>query len=433
MERGNAPSPRGKTGTGIERLSDKEIAAWLKAGGNPGQKLADGKGLYLTRLPSGRATWQVRYQLGDKQGTCSLGVYPEFGLAAARGRRKQIKDQAKDGVDPVLERRAQRVEKVNANEQTFADLTTEWLEMQRSEWSDVHYTKSKRALDRDVVPTLGSLPVVRITPGMVSRVIEKIQNRGVRDTTAKIHQHVRAVFRLAQARGLRTDNPADPVGEIIKTASDPGHHPALLTFPELGNVLRRAETSNITAAVRLCHKLIAHTVVRISNAVEAQWVDFHLNTVPALWIIPRDQMKVRSKGRTHPHKVVLTEQIAAELRKWKEAQAGASDYVFPGNQGRDHLSREALEKVVRVTLGLADKHSPHGWRSAFSTLAREETDFEGELIDLALDHVHASKTAMAYDRGDRLKKRIELMNWWGNSLAAAMRGAEVVQFKRNRA
>jgi integrase len=433
MERGNEVTPRAKTRTGIERLSDKAISSWLKAGGNAGQKLADGKGLYLTRLPSGRANWQVRYTVGDKQGTYSLGVYPEVPLAEARKKRGEIKNQAKEGIDPVQERRAQRVEKVNASEQTFADLTTEWLEMQAPEWSEVHQVKSQRALVRDVLPTLGKLPVARITPGIVSRVIEKIQNRGVRDTTQKIYQHVRAIFRLAQARGLRSDNPADPVAEIIKAASDPGHHPALLTFPELGDVLRRAETSNTTPAVRLCHKLIAHTAVRISNAVEARWSDFHLKANPPVWVIPRDQMKVKGKGRTHPHKIVLTDQIVEELRRWKEAQAGESEYVFPGNQGREHLSRESLEKAVRVTLGLADKHSPHGWRSAFSTLAREETDFEGELIDLALDHVHASKTAMAYDRGTRLTKRIELMKWWGDSLAKAMRGAEVVQFKRSRA
>lgn len=61
-------------------------------------------------------------------------------------------------------------------------------------------------------------------------------------------------------------------------------------------------------------------------------------------------------------------------------QPEGSVYLFPGHQGRAHLSREALEKALRETMGLAGKHSPHGWRSALSTRSREDTDFEGELI-----------------------------------------------------
>lgn len=53
--------------------------------------------------------------------------------------------------------------------------------------------------------------------------------------------------------------------------------------------------------------------------------------------------------------------------------------------GRPHLSRESVEKALRDTMKLADKHSPHGWRSAFSTRAREDTEFDAELVDLSLD------------------------------------------------
>jgi integrase len=88
---------------------------------------------------------------------------------------------------------------------------------------------------------------------------------------------------------------------------------------------------------------------------------------------------------------VLPEQIANDLRRWRGLRTMDSDFVFPGQQGRVHLSREAVEKALRETMTLAGKHSPHGWRSAFSTLAREETDFDGELIDLALDHVQQQR------------------------------------------
>jgi hypothetical protein len=37
---------------------------------------------------------------------------------------------------------------------------------------------------------------------------------------------------------------------------------------------------------------------------------------------------------------------------------------------------------------------------------------------------------MAYDRGDRLQKRIALSKWWGDSLTRAERGAEVLPLRR---
>lgn len=78
------------------------------------------------------------------------------------------------------------------------------------------------------------------------------------------------------------------------------------------------------------------------------------------------------RGRAHDHKVILAPPIAEELRRWRDAHAERSAYVFPGTQGRQHLSREAVEKALRQTLGLEGKHSPHGWRSSFSTLAKDQ-------------------------------------------------------------
>jgi hypothetical protein len=97
-----------------------------------------------------------------------------------------------------------------------------------------------------------------------------------------------------------------------------------------------------------------------------------------------------------------------------------------------HISREALEKAYRETLGLRNKHTPHGWRAAFSTLARDH-GFLKEIVDLTLDHIHDTEVARAYDRGERLQKRIELALWWDAQLAQAERGADVIPIKQTAA
>ncbi len=187
-----------------ERLGVKQIERWLKSPERrKGQKLADGGGLYLTFLPSRRASWQVRYAYGGKTRTFSVGLAGETSLAEARAARALIREQLEQGLDPVTERRAKRAERVADSQQTFAGVAADWLAKQKGEWTPVHFTKSSRALERDVMPALGKLPVSRISTTMIAGVIDRIQKRGVRDTTQKILQHVRSVFRYAQAKGRR--------------------------------------------------------------------------------------------------------------------------------------------------------------------------------------------------------------------------------------
>jgi len=71
----------------------------------------------------------------------------------------------------------------------------------------------------------------------------------------------------------------------------------------------------------------------------------------------------------------------------------------------------------------------HGWRSSFSTLAREN-GFELDVVELALDHVHDNKVVLAYDRGERLEQRRKLAVWWDEQFTRAQRGGDVVLLKR---
>lgn len=414
------------------KLTDLKIRSFItkrRAGKAATAKLSDGGGMYLTITPAGTPAWRVKYRLGGKERLYAIGTYPGIGLEAARIERDVIKAQLRAGRDPVREREVNRATAAVASGQTFKSLAADWLAKQRKDWSAIHYDKSSRALERDAFPRLGTLPVRDITPAMVAGVVEAIVKRGARDTAAKVLQHVGGVFRLAQARGMRDDNPAEPVHEVLPAKKQAGRMPALLTFPALGGILRGAEAAHLSPAVRMAHRLCAFTAARISNVVEAEWPEFDLGADVPTWIIPRAKMK--SQGRQQDHKIVLGPIMAEQLREWKRT-SGGKGYVFPSPQGGDHITRESLEKAYRVTLALADKHTPHGWRSAFSTLARDH-GFDREVVELVLDHIHDNDVARAYDRGERLQQRIKLMNWWGDELQRAQRGADVVPLGKGKA
>lgn len=418
------------------KITHREIEGWL-AKAAPGDSLPFGGNLQLEVSKAGTALWRTYYRIrrpGDSkliERTFSHGPFSAaLGFAVVKVQHDEAKEQARQGLDPVKARYVVKASKIAAGEDTFEAVAREWLDDQTT-WSEVHRKKSNRALERDVFPYIGRLPVGEIKPSMVTKVVERIARRGVGDTATKILQHVTLVFRLAQTKpGGPRENPAIPAKVKLPKRAMQKRYPALLKWSDLGGILRSAEEARLSSSVYMAHRLCAFSVARIGNVVMAEWPEFHLDAEVPRWVIPCAKMK--AQNRHHDHKIILGPTLAEELRQWRKEVRGRG-YVFPSPAGADHITRESLEKVYRVTLGLAGKHSPHGWRSSLSTLARDEGDFDRDVVELALDHVHDNDVVRAYDRGERLEQRIQLMNWWDEQLARAQRGADVVALPSKRA
>lgn len=410
------------------KLTDKACKAFV-AQKSHGKKLSDGGGLYLFITPAGSAVWRIKYRIDGKEKTYSIGSYPVISLAVARTDLAEAKALLREHKDPVTQRRINRAESSAASDNTFEAMASEWLRMKQREWSAGHYTKSVRAFERDIYPAIGKLPIASITPAIVAKAIEDIHKRDVLETATRILQHLSGVFRYAQAKGLCRDNPALPAREILPRKKNSGRMPALLEFVSLGDVLRRADMARTSPSVRMAHRLCAFTAARIDNIITAEWKEFDLDSDQAIWTIPRTKMKVKS--RFIDHRIPLPDEITSELKQW-QAISNRKGFLFPSPTGNKHIGCESIEKMYRVTLGLRGIHVPHGWRSSFSTLARDH-NFERDVIELALDHAHDNEVARAYDRGERFGKRIKLFDWWGKQLVAAQHGATIIPMKNKTA
>jgi integrase len=413
------------------RLTDLEVRQFISDAhktGQRGHKLSDGGSLHLRISPAGTALWQMKYTLGTQK-TASLGRYPQVSLEEARRRRDAAQALVEEGHDPVLAKRLKRSTTIAANEQTFGRAYHEWVAERKKEWSPVYYRSASQSIERDVLPRLGKLPVKDITPALLAEVIKAISGRGALDTASKILQRCFGIFRHAQVQGWCQSNPAEPVKGVLPRRKWKGAMPAVLEFPGLGAILRDAEMARLSPAIKMAHRLAAFTATRMGNVTLAEWSEFHLEEEVPYWLIPRRKMK--AQDRAHDHKVILCQPIVQELLAWRNA-TGGEGYVFPTPTSRrrtDHpISREAVEKAYRETLKLKDRHTPHGWRAAFSTLARENGHAR-DVVELALDHVHDTEVVRAYDRGHRMPDRVKLMTWWGEQLVAAQRGGDLVMFR----
>jgi integrase len=401
----------------MNRLSDRRVRSFIaqaRAGTAGTKKLADGGGLYLILTPAGSPSWRIKFRFAGKERVYSVGLYPTISLESARAERELVKAHLREGRDPLKARQVNRAAATSASGNTFATAAADWLATRKHDWSAVHYDTTRRALERDVLPFIGRLPVDSISPAMVAAIIKSVIHRGARDTAGKILWNCICVFRLAQANGLCRDNPAVPVREILPKRNEVSRRPALLEIDALRDVLRRADVAPLSPSVRLASRLAAFTAARIGNVTEARWEDFDLDSATPAWTIPRAQMK--AKDRPFAHKILLGPTIAAELRAWR-SRIGSAGFVFPSPMGNAHIGREGVEKAYSETLQLAGKHSPHGWRASFSTLARD-AGFAREVVELALDHLHDNDVARAYDRGERLEERRRLCAWWDAQLSA---------------
>jgi integrase len=410
------------------KLTDKGIKSFI-ARKVIGSKLADGQGLYLLITRAKTASWRIKYRIEGKEKSYTIGTYPQSSLAQARLELKEVKASLNKGRDPVVARRITIAQAAAHSESTFRAVAEEWFAMKEKEWSLTHHTKSKRAFERDIYKALGELPIESITPSVIAKAIETINKRDVLETATRILQHLNGVFRYAQAKGLCEINSAAPVKEILPRKKTNGRMPALLDWNSLGALLRAAEAARLSPSVRAAHRLLAFSATRISNVVQAEWKEFDLDADIPIWVIPRAKMKDHT--RIGDHRIPLGPQITAELKQWGKL-FGRKGYVFPSPTGNQFISRESLEKAYRVTLNMSGKHAPHGWRSAFSTLARDN-GFEQDVVELALDHAHGNEVVRAYDRGERFTQRVGLYKWWGEKLTHAQNGAEVIELQKKAA
>jgi len=127
------------------------------------QKLADGKGLYLLVKPNGGKYWRMKYQFGGREKLLAVGVYPEVSLREARDIRDDARKLLRQGVDPMADRKERKREQAAAAN-TCEKVANECFELHMAAKSATHQERTRRILDKDLIPRIGSHPIDQIEP-----------------------------------------------------------------------------------------------------------------------------------------------------------------------------------------------------------------------------------------------------------------------------
>ena len=254
------------------KLTDRAIKSFVSKA-ERAKKLPDGGGLHVFISPAGGIIWRIKYRIDGKEKIYSIGPYPLISLSAARAELSEVKSLLLENKDPVSQRRINRAESNAAGENTFEAVAGECLAMKQKEWSAGHFLKSSRALERDIYPTLGKLPIASISPAIVAKAVEDINKRDVLETATRILQHLNGVFRYAQAKGLCRDNPALAAREILPQKKDSGRMPALLDYVSLRNRTRKLSPGSIASYIS---KYISKSISDVATNRKSYWISHNI-------------------------------------------------------------------------------------------------------------------------------------------------------------
>jgi integrase len=220
----------------------------------------------------------------------------------------------------------------------------------------------------------------------------------VPETARRVRNRVELILSFATAHGWRTgDNPAS--WQILKNLlpdlkGSNGHkHLAAMPYKELPTLMSQLRQDDSVAARAIEFAVL--TAARPSEAGGARWSEI----VDGTWVLPPERMK-----RNREHRIPLSTgalQLLEHLRR-------VDDYLFPGAKAPYTLPSAMLTTLRRF----GRTETVHGFRSAFSTWASEQTSFPDVIVELALAHQVGTAVQRAYARSDLLDQRRRLMQDW---------------------
>jgi integrase len=323
--------------------------------------VADGNGLVIEVMTTGSKIWRFRYTLnGKRQPLATIGDYRMISLRVARAKAQKYALMVAQGISPVATARRDRGAESKAD--VLREAAELYLATAMAGKSDEYRRTTRRALEKDVLPAIGGMPIGSVSADDIVAICERIKNRGSPKMALHTRNVVKRLYAYLIARQLAASNPAEVVPARSIATFD--SRTRVLSGAEIGVMLRTIGTSNIRRPLKLALHLLVLTMVRKSDLVESTWAEFDLDN--ARWTIPAARLNA-CENRV----VYLPRQAVAMLRELHRARA-SENFVFPSVRGDDRpIAKSTLNQAVKA-LGLEVEHFVlHDFRRTASTHLRD--------------------------------------------------------------
>ena len=438
-------------------------------------KLTDSGQLFLHVTPAGGKHWRMNYTFGKSasgkpaQKTLTIGPYPVVSLGEAREARDAAKKLLLEGRDPAVVKQLTRQDRSAAAGSTFQVVAERWFERQSGwslakrdawyaqhgsarvrdaaqwtdpkirGWSAVHADDVLKSLRRDAFPALGALPINDIDTPKVLELLHAIERRGAIESAHRLRQRISDIFTYGMAAKICRADPA-PVSlmKVLQGKPKSRKQPSVIDGTEdndervrrVRRLLADVEAERTRAGTKFAMRLLALTAVRPGEIAGARWDEFHGIDGPApLWRIPAARMKGDKDRKDEvggDHLVPLSRQ-AVEVLVALHQLSGRFELLFPGERFSHRPISENTLNALLKRAKYANRHVPHGFRAAFSTIMNERRDRgpdDRAAIDLMLAHVPGNKVEAAYNRAAYMDRRRQLAQEWADMIIVGLEPPE---------
>lgn len=355
----------------------------------------DGGGLYLKVGPTGSRSWVLRTRVHGKQMYMGLGPTWRIGLAEAREAALQYRKIAREGGNPLAERRK-------------ADGIPTFAEAAELVWKQqiVPTAKNGKHIDQWIsslrtyaFPTMGELTVDTVTSAEVLNVLQPIWLEKS-ETARRVRQRLRTIFDWAIASRYRMDaNPVAGIDKALARQKDRIEHHAAMPWAELPEFMTKLADAKGMGALALTFAIL--TAARSGEVRGATWAE--IDREHGVWTVPAERMKA-----TKEHRVPLSVE-ALQVLEMVLKNPSTSEYIFPGQKGQP-LSDMSLTAVLRR---MDVSVTAHGFRSTFRDWAGEKARARREVAEACLAHKLGDAVERSYARSDYFEERKKLMSAWG--------------------
>ena len=386
---------------------------------------SDGDGLYLLVKPTGARSWVLRLQREGKRQDIGLGSVDLDGrerrearpsdelplllkrnltLAEARAKARELRQFAKAGKDPIVERDRDR-----SGAPTFVAASEKAHEALKSAWTKRTAAAFLKSLETYAYPSIGRLRVDSIEPSHIRELLEPIWTTKP-DLARKVRVRIGQVLNFSHSKGWRDFEAPGKSVSVGLPKQPKGANFKSMPYAEVPAFIKSLRIRVPTAGRRAIIFMIL-TAARPGEVRFARWNQIDL--AEANWIRPSDIMK-----RREPHTVSLSRAALALLSEFENiVTSGPEDLLFPGQRGKS-LSDMSLTKALRDA-GVA--YDAHGFRSSFRDWAAEKMpDIPDPVAEAALAHMVPDAVVRAYKRTEFIEMRRRLLEAWGTFVTGAL-------------
>lgn len=279
------------------------------------------------------------------------------------------------------------------------------------------YRDERLRLEKYVISKIGSRQLDSITPPILIKLMEPMEESGKLSTVKRLLMRTREIFDMAVNAGYLNSNPLAKITKVFPVPTV--QHMPSIDWKELPIVVSQIETLAPTK-YRLLFYFSLATLLRPKEVVSVrlEWINEEAITIPA------EHMKMK-----RVHRVPLTPYLINLITDIKNVRSNQrSPFLFPAKNKNKPISSQALAKWMHDQDVFRNRLVPHGLRAiGRSWFADNNVPFE--VAEACLAHLVGSQVVRAYQRTDFFTPRQKVMLSWHAYIETCARCARVLSQK----